>query len=290
MNDMTTAQAAQQNNRDNGGKYTTKAVGESEASLEDAARVAEVRCSAAKAVWEDANVEAYAASLDAVRAEIVAIYPDTKYIAFECSDQGDYAAIREVYDAEGNPAVDRDGNGIDYGDIESAEEHAGWLSMDNPHHWEDEHLESGDLPGDLSELNRRGVVIIDATTGTDPDPDATNERANSARDAWHRANNEMNVQTIESIRASILAERPDAAYIVIGTSDQGDYGTLDGVFDADGNLVLDEEEVESIDEAYYGVGMLSVDNPHAWEQFQIDVPEALRNETIASGSYVIETR
>lgn len=285
---MSAAQAAQQNNRDTGGKYATKGHGEAgDVSLADAATAAAERAETAKDAWRAINAEVHAACLDAVRAEISAIYPNAKYVVFESSDQGDYAAISQILDATGEPALDRDGNTMGYDVIETADDYAGFMSFDSPHAWSDQHLVD-DLPDSLAHQIARGRYVVDATPAEE-NPDVAGERADKARDQWHEANEAAHAAAVESMRAAVLAEEPDAAYIVVESSDQGDYGVLGSIYDASGRELIDEEEAEEIEGARAAADWLSVDNPHAWEQYIVETPAELDGK-IRPDARVIATR
>lgn len=250
MNNMTTAQAAQQNNRDNGGKYATK-------------EHAEVTLSDAQDAYFSANESSSMGAVNGIRAVVLDEFPNAAYIVLESSDQGDYAAPGAIFDADGNQLYETGDD--DYFD-EAVDEHSGWLSVDNPYAWESE-IVNDELPFDKPAHSH--VIKV-----TPPVEGPTTEESSAQRASLFNARDQLNDTSVKEIADDVRSEFPGAAYVVLEPSDQGDYCELDEVRDENGNVLLDsdndDEDFRSDSDAADAARNLSHDNSWQWQKHQVE--------------------
>jgi len=162
-------------------------------------------------------------------------FPSARHLRLENSDQGEYMVTAEVTDAQGDTVAD------DLGEIEV--EGTG-LCVDNLASYLDASGDGWDRDGQVDLDVLAQVKVPDGPDGT-PAPDAA-----AAFDAWSRVyrstDDGLADASLRVVAADLGARHPQARYLELTESDQGEYMGAGDLLDSRGELLVAEVGSEEV--------------------------------------------
>ena len=182
------------------------------------------------------------AALDALRAHAREFSPRTKWALVEANGDGGFDTL-DYLDTEQKSLT---GGGITYDDFDdnlgdpaqhlpSTRATAAWLAA---------MAKSDDVTG--GHARSSGRVLVDVTDGdTTLGAESTTAALLRASAALNAADTTATDAAIGSAMNAAREEFPDAAFMRVTCSDQGDYASLDALFDANGNVITDDDIYDS---------------------------------------------